>query len=503
MAMSNVQYFDKSDGLTGSFAGIEPARMAARPILQPGKNCWRVAPAEQASALIDGAGYFTQLEAALRKAQRSIIILGWDFDGSIRLRPDLGPEDSPPLGPLLRSLVEERPELEVRILVWSIAVVHAPGAPGPLIFGADWQDHPRLHLRLDKHHPLYAAHHQKIVCIDDGLAFVGGMDLTVQRWDTPDHACDNPHRLNGDGTIYDPVHDIQMAVTGPAAHSVAELAYARWKIATGESIPLPPQQSQDLWPDDLPSDFRNVPVAIARTYPAWGEHAAVQEAATLNVDALSAARKSIYIEAQYMTAPSVGDILEQKLLDPDGPEIIVIQTHESHGWTEQQVMGTNRDRLIRRLRKSDRYDRLRAYYPVVPTKSGSCQVLVHSKLIIVDDHFVRIGSSNMNNRSIGLDTECDLAIEATDDEMRQAICGLRNRLMAEHLDTDANTFSEAVASGGGSLIAAIEHLNKKDRRLHSFAAMFDEGPADPAIGTNLLDPLEPFEPLWFLKRSKD
>ncbi|MCG7391536.1 phospholipase D-like domain-containing protein [Microvirga sp. ACRRW] len=504
MIMNNVHLLDETNGLTGSHAGLEAvSSAAARPVLKPGSNCWRVVPADRAAALIDGADYFAQLEAALRKAQHSIMIIGWDFDGSIRLRPNMDAETSPPLGPLLRSLLEEKPDLEIRILVWSVAVVHAPGAPGPLIFGAEWQNHPRLQLRLDKHHPLYAAHHQKIVCIDDGLAFVGGMDLTVRRWDTQDHACDNPYRLREDGTIYDPVHDVQMVVTGPAAHSITELAYERWRVATGEEIACLPHPVPDIWPADLAPDFTNAPVAIARTFPAWGAQCSVQEASVLNVDALSAARKSIYIEAQYMTAPYIGDVLEQQLAKPDGPEIIVIQTHESHGWAEKKVMGTNRDRLIRRLRKADRYDRLRVYYPVVPTKDGFCQVLIHSKLIIVDDTFLRIGSSNMNNRSIGLDTECDLAVEAVNDEMRGSILKLRDRLLGEHLGTEPEVFSEAVSEEGGSLIAAIERLNVNDRRVHVFDAMFDEGPAEPAVGTSLLDPLEPFEPLWFLKRPND
>ena len=152
-------------------------------ILQPGRNCWRISRAAKAAVMSDGGPYFAHLEDALRQAKRSVMIVGWDFDGRIRLRPDASPEESPELGPLLRSLVEARPELEIRILVWSVAVLHAPGAPLPLLFGAEWQEHPRITLKLDTRHPLYAAHHQKIVCIDGGLAFVGGIDLTVRRWD--------------------------------------------------------------------------------------------------------------------------------------------------------------------------------------------------------------------------------------------------------------------------------------------------------------------------------
>ena len=198
--MADVQLLEETTSLQALNAARQPVRPPEGSILRAGQNCWRVAQADRAAVLIDGAPYFAHLETALRNAQRSILIVGWDFDGSIRLCPDRCAEDSPPLGPLLRSLVEERPELEVRILVWSVAVVHAPGAPGPLIFGADWQNHPRLHIKLDTHHPLYAAHHQKIVCIDDALAFVGGMDLTVERWDTERHACDDPIRMRDDGT---------------------------------------------------------------------------------------------------------------------------------------------------------------------------------------------------------------------------------------------------------------------------------------------------------------
>ncbi|QRM30975.1 phospholipase D-like domain-containing protein [Microvirga sp. VF16] len=501
--MADVQLLEETTSRQALDIAREPTQVPAGPILRPGQNCWRVAQADRASVLIDGAPYFAHLESALRKAQRSILIIGWDFDGSIRLRPDASPEDSPPLGPFLRSLVEERPDLEVRILVWSIAIVHAPGAPGPLIFGADWQNHPRLQVKLDTHHPLYAAHHQKIVCIDDTLAFVGGMDLTVERWDTCRHACDDPIRLKDDGSIYEPVHDLQMAVDGDAARSIAEIGYERWKFATGEEL-TPSTNGSAPWPSGLVPDFRKAPIAIARTYPAWGEQPAAGEAAALTLDALSAAKKMIYIEAQYMTAPYVGDVLERHLADPDGPEIVVIQTHESHGWAEELVMGTNRDRLIRRLRKCDHHDRLRVYYPVTPDgEGGECQILIHSKLIIIDDVLLRVGSSNLNNRSIGLDSECDAAVEATTEEMRQTIVQLRNRLLAEHLEVDPDVFARTLECEGGSVIKAIDQLNTGGRGLRAFTAMSDNGPDAPATGTGLLDPLEPFEPLSLFRRRRE
>lgn len=476
------------------------ARASGSRIVAPGRNCWRVAQARRAAVLIDGGPYFAQLEDALRQARRSILIVGWDFDGRIRLRPDADPESSPPLGQLLRSLVETRPDLEIRILVWSVAVIHAPGAPLPLLFGAEWQDHPRIRLKLDTHHPKYAAHHQKIVCIDEALAFVGGIDLTVRRWDRKPHLAHDPARLSPEGDPYNPVHDIQMVVDGEAAQAMCALGRSRWRNATGEELGKCPA-NEGLWPSALEPHFTATPVAVARTEPAWCDAPAVMEAAALTTDALRAAQRTVYIEAQYMTASYVGDVLAESLARETGPEVIVLMTHLSRGLLERLVMGRNRDRLIRRLKQADRFNRLRIYYPVVPGPGGEQQVMVHSKLIIVDDAFIRVGSSNLNNRSIGLDTECDLAIEATTDAARSAIASIQRELVAEHVDADPAAVDAAIAETG-SVIGAIERLNTRPRGLRLFEAMSGKGPARPVFGTGLLDPKQPFAPLRLLWAGK-
>lgn len=471
-------------------------------ILEPGRNCWRMAPARHAAVLIDAASYFACLERAFRRAKRSILIIGWDFDGQIILRPDSEDEGTATtLSSLFLSLVETSPELEIRILVWDFSVFYGPGAALPLLLGADWQEHPRIHLRLDNKHPLYGAHHQKLVCIDDALAFAGGIDLTVRRWDTRSHAADDAARIEPDGTPYGPVHDLQMAVDGAAARALADLARERWRIATAEAL-APVSIEDDLWPAGLAADLVDLPVAIARTVPAWGKEPAAGEVAALTGDALAAARRWIYIEAQYLTGAAVGDLLAERLAAPEGPEIVVLVTRNSQGWVERFIMGSNRDRLIRRLKQVDRFDRLRVYYPVVPAPEGECEILIHSKLIIVDDAFMRIGSSNLNNRSVGLDTECDLAVEATDGAASRAIASLRERLLAEHLGTSPEMVARAVTAED-SLIRAIERLNRNPRGLRIFAAQVDNGPTDPFPGTDLLDPEEPFEPLRLLRGTRD
>ncbi len=472
--------------------GNSAAGAADRPrILRAGVNCREIAWADRAAALIDGAAYFASLEEALRNAHHSILILGWDFDGRIRLRHDATPDDSPPLGDLLRSLVEERPDLSVRILVWSTSVIHAPGDIGQMLFGAPWQEHPRIRVKLDTHHPFYAAHHQKIVVIDDCIAFVGGIDLTVGRWDTPEHRIGDPDRVDPDGKAYPPVHDIQMVVDGEAAQAVARVARDRWRAAANEELDGFCREGDDPWPPSTAPHFRGVRVAVARTVPAFGRRRSIVEAARLTNDAIADARRSIYIEAQYLTASSTGRALIRRLEEPDGPEVVILMTHRSHALIEHWIMGANRDRLIRRLARADRSGRLRVLYPCVPGPNGPQQVLIHAKLIIVDDVFIRIGSSNLNNRSIGLDTELDLGVEAADDDDRCAIRGLRDELVAEHLGATRAQVAETIAETA-SLIAAIDRLNCKARCLKPFEALTEDGPTRPVLLTPLLDPKRRF-----------
>jgi phosphatidylserine/phosphatidylglycerophosphate/cardiolipin synthase-like enzyme len=458
-----------------------------RRILREGVNCWRIAPAKRAAVLIDGANYYATLEKALRRARKSIIIVGWDFDASIRLLPE--DPNSPALGDFLRSLVEQRPELEIRVLVWSVAVLHAPGAPLPLLLGAPWDEHPRIHVRLDREHPIYAAHHQKVICVDDTIAFVGGIDLTIRRWDTTEHEAAHELRKGPDGVPYPPVHDVQMVVEGEVALVVSDVARERWRRAIREDI-APVHGSDDLWPEDLKPDFTDVPVAVVRTFASWRGLPEITEGMTLTLDALGAARRIIYMEAQYLTAPEVGKLLAKSLSRPEGPEIVAIVRRLFTSKTESFVMGGNQARLVQRLRRADRYGRLGVYYPVVPQKDGDLPVTVHSKIIIVDDDFLRVGSSNLANRSTALDTELDLAVETEDPERQRTIAGLRDKLIAEHLHCTPQDVGETMQAEG-SILRTIEKLGSKRRTLRKSPDMGDL-PTRPVFGTWLFDPKRPF-----------
>jgi len=455
-------------------------------ILRPTANCMAAPLARRAAVLIDGEAYFTRLAACLRKATRSILIVGWDFDAGITLEP--GP-NAEPLGSLLRSLVEARPDLNVRVLVWSAAIVHAPGASLPLIVGADWEKHSRIRVQLDTHHPPYAAHHQKIVCIDDDVAFVGGMDLTVSRWDRTDHKESEQGRTNPDGNGYGPVHDVHAVIQGPAARTLGDVARDRWFRATGERLSAV-ESGGDLWPDGLPPQFESIRIGISRTIPQWRAEQCVQESARMVIDAIRSARRSIYIEAQYFTSPSVGQVLSEKLAHANGPEVVVVVGMSARGRLERYVMGKNRDRLVQQLRRDDRHGRFRIYHPVVPSGDATAPLKVHSKLMIIDDTLLRVGSSNLNNRSEGLDTECDIAIEAVAFPARRTVDRIRDKLLGEHLGVSGEEVADAVARQH-SLIGGIEEINRGQRGLRELSKTARRSTLRPVLGTWLLDPSQP------------
>lgn len=453
-------------------------------LLRPGVTCWRVERAGRAAFLVDGAAYYAAARAAMLRARHSIMLLAWDFDPRVRLEPDNPENDGADIiGRFLDRLVAERPALRVHVLRWRMPLPLVFEHPNLPLVLEDWRSDARLRYRLDARHPAGACHHQKILVIDDAVAFCGGMDFAGNRWDTPEHRDDDPRRRRPNGEPYAPRHDLMMAVDGPAAAALGELARERWRRATGVRLPQPPAGS-DPWPERLEPSIRDVPVGIARTEPAWRGRPEVREVESLYFDAIAAARRTLYLESQYFAAPPIAEALAARLAEPDGPEVVVINTTHSPSWFDRAAMDTARGHVVKRLRAADRHGRFRILAPVT---AGGTPIIVHSKIMAVDDRLLRIGSSNVNLRSMGFDTECDLAIEAApgNAEGGAAIRRFRNRLLAEHLGTTVERVADAVA---GSLIGGIDALRRDTGRLVELPPS-RMGLIGTAIGTwHLLDP---------------
>jgi uncharacterized membrane protein YdjX (TVP38/TMEM64 family)/phosphatidylserine/phosphatidylglycerophosphate/cardiolipin synthase-like enzyme len=447
--------------------------------------------AERLALLIDAAAYFKAFYEAALRAERSITLLAWDFNSQTQLHFDPVPAGGPPalLGDFLNWLTQRKRGLHIHVLNWDYPMVFGTDREFPPLYGFGWTPAKRVHLRYDDTHPIGGCQHQKIAVIDDEVAFVGGIDLTVRRWDTPEHRADDPRRA-AYGKPYPPFHDLMVAVDGEAARALAAITRERWQLATGHRL-KELHCDHDPWPDSLEPDLTGVEVGVARTMPPRGEMPGVREVERLYLDMIAAARRTIYIENQYFTAPRIGAALEKRLGEPEGPQIVLVVRLLSHGWLEEHTMHVLRTRLIAQLKKADHHGRFRVYYPHIPGLPERCCLDVHSKLMIVDDSSLRIGSSNLCNRSMAVDTECDVVLEARGQERIGAVIrGFRDTLLAEHLDVPQEKL-RAEIERGGSLIDAIEALKTEGRSL----CELDHVPEYPEAIVNFAAVADPDEPI--------
>jgi len=469
---------------------------SASPIAQVGRNCWRRPLADKVSFLIDGDAYFSAFAAAVERAQFSVLILSWDIDSRLRLRRN-GPKSEFPeeLGLFLKEVLSRRKKLQIHVLSWDFAMIYLLEREFLPVFKRPWRGHRRVHFRLDSHHPKGGSHHQKVVVIDDAVAFSGGFDLTNRRWDTPEHRMGDPRRVKPGGFHYEPFHDVQIAVSGEAASALGELARERWRRATGVSLSPPPGGS-DPWPVQLTPDLEEVPVAIARTEPEWNGYSGIREVELLFLDMIAAARHSIYIENQYFTSARISDALIQRLIEQDGPDIVMIMAQRNSGWLEQNSMGIIRAQVLQKLKRADRFGHLYLYNPVLP---GGERMEVHSKVIVVDDRLARVGSANFSNRSIGLDTECDLMIESTGEKrIARGVAAFRNRLLGEHLGVPPEQLELAVHAEG-SLGRGIEKLRGGERTLIPMPVSMEPILGNICLDAEFCDPERPVSPEMIIR----
>lgn len=458
---------------------------------ETGTTCWRETRVDCFELVVDGADYFRALRQALLAAKRQVLLIGWDFDLEIEMQPGDSDEngDAPDgypnrLGAFLEAVVERQPELQVYILRWTGSAIIAEGALAPVVrmklSGPD-----RIHMALDGRHPVGACHHQKIVVVDDCFAFCGGIDATDARWDTREHRPDDPRRVLRDGSPAKPWHDVTTALTGPVARDLGDLARLRWTRATGQDLDRSEGAEGAIWPDSLPVSCRDMPAAISRTEPPESDAPLVNEIEELILRSIASASRLIYLESQYFACDEVAGALKRRLQEPDGPEVIVLNPNTANKFVEDQAMHITRARLVKEIAAADPHGRFRIWTPV---NAAEEPIYVHAKVCIIDDWLMRVGSSNLNRRSMGFDTECDLAIQAKSDSDRTVIAEFRNRLLAEHLNTDPETVAKALENAP-SVIAAIERLNPPSGRgLRRLEEREDEGLGAVLADTRALDP---------------
>lgn len=420
-------------------------------LLTPGAGVWRTERAHRFAPLMENDAYFAALASALEKAERSIVVLGWQFDPRTHLSVEAGADDrAAEIGHRLRLLVKQKPELDVRLLIWKSPLLIAASQGFYPHRARGWFRKRTVEFRMDSPGPIGACHHQKAVIIDDKLAFCGGGDIATDRWDSAEHLDDDPRRCQPSGLIARPRHETMCVFDGPAARALGDLARERWARATWERT-LPDETETDPWPDGVTPTMHDVSVGLSRTEPAWNGRPEIRENEALHLEAIRRARRLIYFENQYFTSPAIAQALAARLAEGDGPEIVLVTTARSPSWFDSLTMDKARAQVLYRLEQADRHGRFLA---LAPRTTGGGRIIVHAKVTVIDDKLLRIGSTNLNNRSLGFDTECDVSVEPEDAAGRAAVRDYRHHALGHFLGVTAAEFAAAEAVMG-SMEAAI------------------------------------------------
>jgi phospholipase D1/2 len=437
-------------------------------ILKLGRNCWKIAPVESSGLIVDGRDYFRAFYHAARSAKRYIAISGWQFDSNVPLLR--GPDaeaagEEAPLLSFLNGLCEKNPDLRVFILAWDFSFVYGLDREWFQQWYVNWTTHKSLKFFFDRSAVYDASHHQKFVVIDDKIAFVGGLDLCSSRWDERDHRVENPLRVNADGSGYRSFHDLQSCHAGPMARHLAELFEARWKIASGEDLELPAEPHDgraELMPS-LPINAEQVALSRTQHCAVCGGDKSFREIRQLFLDAIDAAECLIYIENQYFSSEALYKGLVRRMTKKKRAplEIVLVIAKDAEGLLEQLSIGIAQNRIVRGLQQAARNNghHLGIYYPASVGADGTeLPTYIHSKCLLVDDRFLSVGSANMNNRSMGYDTELNVSWEAgrTDHELARSIANVRVDLLAEHTGQSDDKGRQALSRIEG----LVEHLDQ-------------------------------------------
>lgn len=471
------------------------------------KSVWRYGKASKAHVIVDGAEYFRWMREAMLNAQHRIMLIGWDFDTRIDLtNRDPGARRSrgdPPdrVGDFIPWLVKRTPGLQVRVLKWNFGALKMFLRGRMPLDLLRWWMTPGIDFKFDSAHPLGCSHHQKIVVIDDRFAVCGGIDMTGDRWDTPEHIEGDPRRRRPNGKPYGPWHDATMALEGEAAAMLGEYGRTRWRQAGGEQLePCPPRHGSP-WPEKLEAEFHEVEVGLARTRAQYEDIVETREIEGLFIDQIARARRYIYIESQYFASRKVAEAITLRVAGENPPEILVVNPETADGWLEQTAMDGARIRLLHAIRDRDHAKRFSLWCPY---GAKGTPIYVHAKVMIVDDEIIRVGSANLNNRSMGLDSEFDVFIDAArpgNDGAGQSVANVRLRLLAEHCGREIDEVANLLKQNGDSMAGMLDALPKGGKCLRRLEIRPLSETEEAIADNEALDPERPEEMLSFYKRG--
>jgi len=272
----------------------------------------------------------------------------------------------------------------------------------------------------------HASYHQKFMVIDHDVAYVGGMNFRRVDWDTSEHKIFDHRRMLFDADQESreavmnrtqepdtgPRKDYMVRVHGPAAQDVADVFKKRWDVQLDRGVEYASKSTPfEVKRDIAARSGSQIQVTATLPQPLW-EHAIAETW----INAIGQAERFIYIEDQYFRMPMINEIIANRMEEESDLRLVVI-TKPVSDWTDPGCEWTSKSHDLFKSRFPSRYMmlQLRAFDSVVTwggdeTESRFANMDVHSKMLIVDDTFMSVGSCNKNNRGLVYEGELNVAV---------------------------------------------------------------------------------------------
>jgi phosphatidylserine/phosphatidylglycerophosphate/cardiolipin synthase-like enzyme len=411
---------------------------------------------------IDGKDTFEQVYGHVLNACKSILIANYDLDPHLRFaraypaaagrRPfQIKSSCAKPIAcsvadrsrrySLQDLLLEKaRAGVEVKVIVWQPRLVLRllPGADERGIDGrADDVEvlnsiaksyglGDMLQVKIDSTAPtLTSAHHEKIMVIDDEVGFCGGLDLSNGKWDTSAH--DYESQLRDPNA--EPWHDVHAVVRGPVVRDLAYHFRQRWSYADLQDRRA---VRTAVHLASAPPAAGDIPVVALRTWKEMDRNGGVK---AWYGEMFRKAKTGIYIENQFpFQSRSLTRLLARRLAEEPGLRVVVVGPMEPNlpglvgsMLSKMSVNDVNRNLAdLRRLSggRVATYS-LISQHRAIPNMRK--QIYVHSKVMIVDDQWMTIGSANLDKNGTDDSSEFNLGITSA-----ELAAKTRIRLWQEH-----------------------------------------------------------------------
>lgn len=436
---------------------------------------WKSSAVEEMALLADAESYYRAFVRAARGARRSILISGWQFDTEMQLlrgEEQLAGAENTFMG-FLNRLCADKPELEVRILAWDYSLVYAVEREWLQGVKMALKAHDRIQFEFWTHPNAGGSHHHKYALIDDEVVFVGGLDICDSRWDTRAHQPHDPRRINVAGEPYRPFHDLQLAMRGEVVRDVRRVFEEFWAAVSDQPPPSGEAWERrsglaELAEGGMP--IRSQEVLLSRTLYREDQEP-IAEVEALLTRAIHAAESFIYVENQYFTSLAILRAFRDRLLDAQRPSLTIVVVMPDGGDTPKEdfVLG-NRQRSVRyALAKLAEEHGHRVRFLISSDRSDPekpVSTFIHAKLLVVDDQLLCVGTANLTNRSMRIDSELNVTVQAEAGTPASAdIAAIVDSLLAEHAGlsdgarfADRARLSETIDELCGSSASKLQRL---------------------------------------------